>query len=229
MHYVNAFSSRPAAAAALANTVAADTRAGVSAAGRARIVLCGGSSPVDMFASLAATPLAWDRVTIMPSDERWVSVDQDASNERLFRERVLTGMAADAQLRGLYRGQQTPLEAAAEVDNELAAIGDPFDHVVLGMGGDGHTASIFPHAANIEAMLASSGRVVVPDLPAGETARISLSVPRLTQARAISVLFFGADKWTVFERAATGAPPGELPIAAILNNAPVPVRVFWAP
>lgn len=182
-----------------------------------------------MFGCLARETLAWDQVTVLPSDERWVAPDQPESNERVLRETLLQGPAASARVWGLVRAQATPEQAAAEINADLASVHAPFEHVVLGMGGDGHTASIFPHAANIDALLASRECVVVPDLPAGETPRISLSVPCLVHARAISVLFFGDDKRAVFERAAAGEPPSSLPIAAILNHAPVPVNVYWAP
>lgn len=228
MFVFNDFSSREAASATLAAAVATDIRTGVANSRAARVVLCGGTSPVGMFQSLASQPLDWEQVTIVPSDERWVPVDHEDSNERLLRQTLLQGPAASARLLGLYRHDRDRTDALVDIESDLGALDGAFDHVVLGMGGDGHTASIFPHAANVEAMLAARGRVLTPDLPAGETPRVSLALPTLVSARAISLLFFGADKRAVFERAAAGAPPTMLPVAAILNNAPTPVRVFWA-
>lgn len=229
MYLFNDFGSREAAAATLASAVATDIQAGVADNQAARVVLCGGTSPVEMFHSLASRPLGWGRVTVVPSDERWVPVDHEDSNEGLLNRTLLQGAAANARLLGLYRHDRDRADALADIDADISKLGGAFDHVVLGMGGDGHTASIFPHAVNVEAMLAARQRVLTPELPAGETPRVSLSLPSLLSARAISLLFFGADKRAVFERAAAGEPPATLPIAAILNNAPVPVRVFWAP
>ncbi len=225
----NEYVSRSAAARALATAVADSIRGCEAGEQRARIVLCGGSSPIEMFGFLADQAVPWDQVTVMPSDERWVAPDHPDSNERVLRETLLQGPATSAQVWGLYRAQATPGQAVAEINHDLASVQTPFEHVVLGMGSDGHTASIFPHAANIEELLASCERVVVPELPTDETPRISLSVPCLVYSRAISILFFGDDKRAVFDRAAAGAPPTSLPIASILNHAPVPVNVYWAP
>ena len=111
--------------------------------GQATLVLSGGSSPIDLFERLALIELDWSRVTVLPSDERWVATDQPESNEAALREHLLYGPGNAARLFGLYRDKGTPDDATSQLDAELRQLPRPFDAVVLGMGEDGHTASLF--------------------------------------------------------------------------------------
>ncbi len=132
-------------AEALAESVAEDLRAAALERGQATLVLSGGTTPELFLDALSRQLVPWSQVTITLTDERWVAVDDAASNENLIRTRLLVGDAAEARLVPLKTAAATPEEGAAEAESRLAALPRPFDVVVLGMGEDGHIASLFPN------------------------------------------------------------------------------------
>ena len=229
MPELHEFTDRGRCADALADALAEKLREGIAANGRATLVLSGGSSPIDLFERLALIELDWSRVTVLPSDERWVAPDHADSNEAALRRHLLYGPGNAARLFGLYRQTATPAEARDELDADLSTLPRPFDAVVLGMGEDGHTASLFPDAANIEACLASDDACVVPDRPNDDgPARISLSLTRLKQSRALFLLFFGEAKRRVYEAACRPGMAREFPVRDVIQQNDVPVDVYWS-
>lgn len=224
----NAFPDRGACAQALADELAARLRQGIADNGQATLVLSGGSSPIDLFERLALIELDWSRVTVLPSDERWVATDQPESNEAALREHLLYGPGNAARLFGLYRDKATPDDATSQLDAELRQLPRPFDAVVLGMGEDGHTASLFPDAANIEACMTSQAECVVPEREGDGPARISLSLNRLLATRSLYLLFFGDAKRGVYDAACEAGPAIEYPVRGVLHQQHVPVAVYWS-
>ncbi|MGB7755722.1 MAG: 6-phosphogluconolactonase [Salinisphaera sp.] len=220
------YSSRREAARKLAASIAGRLREAIAERGEASLVVCGGSSPKELFQFLSAEKLAWSRVTVVPSDERWVPVDDAQSNERLVRETLLVGPAAEARFVGLYRNTETPAEAIDGVAGTLADVPRPLDVVVLGMGDDGHTASLFPHAPDIQACLDSQAPCVAPSV--GPPARLSLSLAYLTDAHSIDLLIFGDEKRHVFERAQAAGPVAELPVRGVLHLERPVAQAHWA-
>ncbi len=220
------YSSRSEAARKLAASIAERLREAIAERGEASLVVCGGSSPKELFEFLSAEKLAWSRVTVVPSDERWVPVDDAQSNERLVRETLLVGPAAEARFVGLYRNTETPAEAIDGVAGTLADVPRPLDVVVLGMGDDGHTASLFPHAPDIQACLDSQAPCVAPSV--GPPARLSLSLAYLTDAHSIDLLIFGDEKRHVFERAQAAGPVAELPVRGVLHLERPVAQAHWA-
>ena len=132
------YASREDAADAAAALLAGSLRAALARAGNAALVVSGGTTPEPVFRRLARVPLAWPRVTVVPSDERWVTPDDDASNERLLRRTLLEGEAAGASLVGLYRDGTDPAGACAALERDWAGLPLPFAACLLGMGADGH-------------------------------------------------------------------------------------------
>lgn len=226
MSEMMSYKNRDEASRDLADALADTLRASIAERGRASLVICGGSSPVALFEYLSHADLDWSRVTVIPSDERWVAPDDSESNERMIRELLLVDHAATAHFVSLYRDTETPHEAVDSVAAALADVPTPLDAVVLGMGGDGHTASLFPHAPDIEALVASSARCMGVDV--GPPARLSLGLGYLLDARRVDVLIFGDDKRDVLEKARGEGPVAELPIRGVLrSSAPAPT-VHWA-
>ncbi|QUD88755.1 6-phosphogluconolactonase [Phenylobacterium montanum] len=227
------FDIREDRTAALAREIAVRLEDAVQARGAASLVATGGSTPGPLYDALAQAPLSWDRVSITLSDERWVPPDDPSSNENLVRRRLLTGHAAGAWFVGLKTPHATPADGAAEVEKALAALPCPFDVVVLGMGGDGHFASLFPGAPELVEGLDANGRdLVIPVRrvgAAGAAERLSLTLSAILNARWIAILIDGADKLEVCRRAAANAVPDELPIRAVLNQSTTPVDIWWAP
>ncbi len=220
------YASREAAAEALAERIASRLAEAVAARGQASLVVSGGSSPVGLFQHLAGQRLPWGDITVLPTDERWVPVADARSNEGMIRAGLLQGGAGRARFVGLYRDGVAPRAALAELNATLAALVRPWDAVVLGMGADGHTASLFPDASDIKHSLASPTDVVAP---AGcDPPLVSLTLRCLCDARRIDLLFFGDDKRRVYEQACAPGPVAAYPIRGILANPGVAPTAHWA-
>ena len=222
------FPDRASAARALAAAAAERLRDGVEARGSASIVVSGGESPLTMFAQLRALPVPWEFVTVVPSDERWVAVEEAASNEGMIRRELLVGPASAAKLVSLHRAGSAS-GALPALNASLASIGRPFDVVVLGVGADGHTASLFPDSPDLAVALYSTDDVVAQQPPRLAQARVSLTPRALLDAREIALLFFGAEKRAVYERVRKPGSIAEYPLRAIMLQRSVRVTAYWAP
>lgn len=215
---IEEFPTPEALADAAAQAVAARLAEALATHGRAGLVATGGRSPGPVYDRLRTAPIDWNRVVVTLSDERCVPADDPASNARLVRERLLVGGARRAHLLSLW----PPPEPAA-----LEAL-LPFDAVMLGMGEDGHIASLIPGDPDLEAGLSGDEfvRPVAAGLGKPPVARITLTLKALLHARAIFLLIAGATKRGVVERAMAG---DDLPVARLLSRATAPVRIFWTP
>jgi len=194
---------------------------------RASLVVSGGTSPLDCFAALRETGLDWERVQVLLSDERWVAPDHVDSNEKLARESLLTGKASEAQLQAIYAEGLSPEERCDELQELLPVL--PFSASLIGMGADGHFASLFPDSDNLEFGLAvDSGRLYMPvSTAASPHTRISMTLAGISRSDEIVLLFFGEDKLAVYEQAR--ADTNGFPVSRLLRQKRAPVRVFWAP
>lgn len=192
--------------------------------GRATLSVPGGTSPAPVFDILSGVDLDWSKVTVVLNDERWVPENSDRSNTRLLREHLLKGRAAAASLLPLYTpGTNAPEEAMEELAAGLKPH-LPLSVLLLGMGADMHTASLFPGADRLAEGLAAHAPLLLPmrSDAAGEP-RITLTAPVLKGAFNIHVLITGNAKRAALEKAAT-LPPEEAPIRLVLDQA----DVHWA-
>ena len=207
----------------LADQLASDLNMALRQNAFASFSVPGGTTPGQVFDILSGVNLDWNRVTVIPNDERWVAEDHDRSNARLIRARLLTGRAAAATYVPLYA--DTP-EPEAAMDRLAAAVSThlPLSVLLLGMGADMHTASLFPGADRLAEALAPDAPIVMPMRAdaAGEP-RVTLTARVLADAMAIHILITGDDKRAAFERAQL-LPPDVAPVRAILANA----VVHWA-
>lgn len=191
--------------------------------GHASLCVPGGTTPGPVFDTLSGVDLDWANVSIFLNDERWVPEDSPRSNTRLVRERLLRGHAAAAQFIPLYA-------ATARPEDALDALSDgirphlPISVLLLGMGADMHTASLFPGADRLdEAMAAGAPPLMALRAdPAGEP-RITLTLPALKTAFRTHIVIRGADKRAALERAQT-LPPLQAPVRALLDDA----TIHWA-
>ena len=215
----------------LARDIADELRAAVAARGSASLVVSGGSTPRPLFAALARTPLPWRDVVVTLADERWVPPSHQDSNEALVRRHLLVGEAAAARFVGLWNDTPTPEEGHAACERALTAVPRPFDVLVLGMGGDGHTASLFPGAAELAAGLdRSSHRLCLAVHPThAPHPRMSLTLPALAASRRVILHLTGATKRQVLDRALADGPEDQLPIRAVLRHATAGVDLYWSP
>ncbi|MDM4769876.1 6-phosphogluconolactonase [Solimonas sp. SE-A11] len=215
------------AALALAADVAAGLSEAIARRGHASLVVPGGRTPPPFLEALSHQPLDWSRVLVCPSDERWVDATHPDSNEQLLRTTLLRNAAATARLIPLKTAATTPEAAIGECASRLAALPRPLDVVVLGVGLDGHFASLFPDAPELAAALRPKGPVVAAMRPpSSPVPRISLTLPFLLDSRGIALLTGGAGKARVLEQAA--AQPGDprLPVSLLLGQRPVPLALY---
>lgn len=214
---------------ALACVIAARLTAAIAARGTASLVVSGGRTPVGMFERLSCAQLRWDAVTVTLADERWVDPTHADSNERLVRFRLLRNAAAAARFVPLKNAAAEPEAGVAAAAAALNSIARPFDVVLLGMGDDAHTASLFPGAAELEAGLTTTAPCLAVRPSQAPHARLSLSLKSLLDSRGILVQIAGAGKRDVIERAVEPGPVESMPIRAILQQREVPFEIFWCP
>lgn len=221
----------------LADFVAQRLRAAVNERGLALLVVSGGSTPVPFFEVLAQCDLDWSRVTITLADERWVPEDHADSNARLVKAHLLRGRAAQANWVPLFNDEATPQRGQAAVEHTLAGLCWPADVVVLGMGGDGHTASLFPHAPELSAALAGmqgsepGPRCMAVEAPASPNVpvpRLTLTARALLDTRCLVLHITGAAKWALLQSALQDGPIEPWPIRLALHQDRVPCEVFHA-
>jgi len=207
----------------VANVLAGDLESALLHHDTVSLAVPGGSTPGPIFDVLCAADLEWDRVRVLPTDERCVPGDHERSNERLIRERLLTSRASVAQFIPLYVQGKTPEEVLPEVESLINPV-LPLSVLVLGMGEDMHTASLFPGMDGLDAALDSHAptlAVARPDVQ--PEPRITLSAPVLDGALSKHLIIYGGAKRDALERAMS-LPPEEAPIAAVLSG----MTVHWA-
>lgn len=223
------FDNREAASAAAAEALTGCLARRLQLQGDASLVVSGGTSPVRTFELLSGAELDWRSVHVILSDERWVAPNDDDSNERQVREKLLVGDAARARFLPLYAAGVDPAARCGQLQQAITEMPFPFTVSLLGMGNDGHFASLFPDAPNLEERLdPDSDQLCVPvQTEASVHLRLSLTLAALSRSDEIALLIFGEDKLAVYEDAKTNKD--RYPVSRLLYQKRAPVRVFWAP
>lgn len=222
------FPDGDAVAQALAQAVADDLRAALALRGQAAVALSGGTTPRRFLQALSGQALDWANVTVTLVDERWVDEGHERSNARLVKEHLLQDAAASARFVPLYRPTATPDEALSEV---AAALPASLDVAVLGMGGDGHTASFFPGGDRLADAMdpKSPARVLPMRAPGAGEPRITLTLPVLRDAGRLYLHIEGAEKRQVLQQALSGQGAGAgYPIRGVLQALHAPLQVYLA-
>lgn len=214
----------------LADDVARQLGDAIDTRGSASLVVSGGSTPVPFFTALAAKPLAWERVTITLADERQVPEDHADSNANLVSQHLLTGVASTARFVSLYVDEPDEVLRVKACESRLADISAPFDVVILGMGGDSHTASLFPGMENLAEGLdpSSDRRCIVTVPPEAPHTRLSMTLAALLDSRQIILHFTGTSKRSVLESALAQGNSMATPVVSVFQQDTVPVTLYFA-
>ena len=231
MNHLTEFSSRDDLDCALASTVTNLLSEAIKKKGKASIAVSGGSTPKAFFNLLSRSEIDWSKVTITLADERWVALDSQESNTRLVHENLLQNNAATANFFHLKQCDKLCTETLADLN--LAAKNSllPLDVLILGMGEDGHTASLFPCSeqivqgldeTNINALLS----VEPKNAP---HRRISFSFSSLSASENVFLHLCGENKKTVLNKALNGDDAFEMPVRAFLKHSSLNTQIYWAP
>ena len=223
---IESFATPEALATEAAQACGLALEAALAARGHACLAATGGRSPGPVYDRLSRTELDWGRVSVTLSDDRFVPATDPRSNTALVRQRLLVERAAAAAFVPLYTAAPTP-QIAAEAAEPLVSALSPFDIVLLGMGEDGHVASLIPGSSVLTAGLDANGKRFVLGVPEAvgdpPCPRITLTLAALAQARSILVLISGLAKRNVVET------QEGLPVHALIAQARGAVRILWTP
>lgn len=209
--------------------------AAIAAHGKALWIGAGGGTPKPVYERLNELDVAWDKVTLSQVDERFVPVDDAASNTKMMSEAAAPVIAAGMEFVSLIQDMSSAEACAQKAESALKALGNGpvFDVTLLGMGGDMHYASIFP-GHDLNDTVYDTPALVLPVAPATDGAepklpRITLSVPALNRSSVIVLYITGAQKLEALKAAIEDADALRSPIGAFLKQCPVAVDIVWAP
>ena len=197
---------------------------------KASLLVSGGSTPKPLFEKLSNIDIAWEKVTISLVDERWVDSKHKDSNELLVRENLMQNFASKAKFVGMYLEEKEAFKS----DDECSKIFNdnlyPFDVVVLGMGIDAHTASLFPENEKLdEAYDLENKNLCISIKPTtAPHERMSLTLKAILSAKNIILHIEGEEKLKVYEEAISTNDKYKMPIAAVVNQDIKNIEVYHA-
>lgn len=211
-----------------AKEIAEKLQTGIQQNGFASLLVSGGNTPKPLFEELSKINIDWSKVNIALVDDRWVEVRDDASNEKLVNEFLLINRAEKANFVGMKTSHVNALDAEQAVANKLQHIQMPFDVVILGMGEDGHTASIFPCCAQLEHALTTKDVIIATEPTTAPHQRMTFTKSALLNSKQLYLHLVGESKEVVLSDVAQHCDEKKAPICAFLNQAVVPMTVMYA-
>jgi len=229
------FSTRDKLFSAVAKRCEEQLKTSTEKNGQASFIIPGGTTPAPAFKKLANSNLDWKNITIAQSDERWVEPVHPQSNQGLTAKTLLIDNASVAGYIAMKNTALSTNEGLAECNQAYHELGSPFSLTMLGMGLDGHIASLFPGSKEIAQGLDLSNKnpCIAIDAHGCEVAgdypnRMSLTMAAILKSELIILLLTGKEKLDVIQSAQTNNQPLEQPVAAILNQTQTPVEIYWA-
>jgi 6-phosphogluconolactonase len=215
---------------ALATAISNNLQQAVAQRSQASLALSGGPAVIELLQILSRTPLPWEKIYITLVDERWVDKEHEDSNERLIRTHLLQNQAKNAHFISLKTIADDPSDSIDETHIRLQqSLPLPIDVLVLGMGDDGHTASLFPHANNLSKGLDMHSNKMVIDMQplTAPHKRISLTLPVIINSRHLYLQLVGKKQQQVFQQALAGNDTHQMPIRAVLQQQPK-IQIYLA-
>ena len=229
MYQITEFDDRPTLDVSFAEKVAQILTASIAKKGKASIAVSGGSTPKGFFNALSHKEIAWDKVTITLADERWVDENSDASNTRLVKKNLLQNNASKANFLNFKIADKLN-KATLEQLNKQAELLLSLDVLILGMGEDGHTASLFPCSEQInEALsLTNSDALISVQPKTAPHQRLTFSLAALLQSKNVFLHLCGESKKQVLKDALADDNALIMPIRAFLHSPTVTTKIMYA-
>ncbi|CAM4154206.1 6-phosphogluconolactonase [Pseudoalteromonas byunsanensis] len=227
------FESKEELSNSLASLLEAGLVAGIEQKGNAVLMVSGGSSPAPAYRHLSQLPLAWDKISVAMVDERWVDAEHEKSNEAFIRSTLLQNYGAKANFVTMKNSAATAQAGQAECEQAYRELGKA-DVTILGMGPDGHTASLFPHADGLKNGLNTTDVVCAinakqSDVTGSITERMTLTLNGIANSQQVVLLISGDEKRAMYEQAKQPGSELDIPLRAVLNHSDINLTVFWCP
>ena len=229
---MNSFKDLDSLSDTLSQQIARQLTAAIHKNGHALLTVSGGSTPQPLFEKLSMIDIAWQHVWVLLVDERWVDTHSSDSNEYLVRSALLKNYAKTARFKGLKSNEACALQAQQSCNLALQELPAKIDVLLLGMGDDGHTASMFPCADNktLTQLLGNKNplRVMAVQPREAPHERMSLTVAFLLTSEYRYLLMKGENKLATFNQACAGEDIMAMPIRAFLHQKERELEVFYA-
>ena len=220
------FSERDSQTEALANYVSQKLSAAVESKGTATLAVSGGRTPKALFNTLSDTDLPWSSIVITLIDDRWVPEDHKDSNEGMVKRELLINKAKEATFIGLYSDTDSAASSAKEANEKLKVASFPIDVAILGMGNDGHTASLFPCSAELQNGLTSEDLCVSSIPTTAPHQRVTMTLNTIMNAKERILHLCGDDKLDTLNLVLENLEDiNTMPVRALFKNS---LHIFWA-
>ncbi len=225
----HAFSKQHDLVEALSQSILAQLEEAIETKGRASLLVSGGSTPKPLFEKLKQASLDWEKVSVGLCDERWVPSSHGDSNETFVKTYLLQEKASKANFLGMYKEGIDACEAEEACSQDMQAL-LPFDIVILGMGADAHTASLFPENKKLEEAfdLKNQNLCISIEPNTAPHMRMSLTLSAILSAEHLYLHFEGKEKLAVYEKAISGENRYTMPIRSVLNQNIKDIEVYYA-
>lgn len=229
MNNFKSFNSNEELLEELSSHIVSILKEGIEENKKATLLVSGGNTPKSLFEKLSNIDIPWQKVTIALVDERWLPNSDVNSNEFLVKENLLQNFASKANFIGMYKENKSSDEAQEECSKAYSKL-TPFDVIVLGMGNDSHTASLFPNNEKLkEAFDLENKNLCISITPSSAPyERMSLTLGAILSAKNIILHIQGDEKLKVYEKALISENIYETPISTVLNNKKTDVEVYYS-
>lgn len=228
------FNNKDELTSALTQLLSTRLQHALTAQPRASLLVSGGSSPAPAYRALSHLDINWQQVDVAMVDERWVDPSHPKSNETFIKQTLLQHHGAAANFITMKNAAPSAQQGLEQTEQAYQTLSRPFDITILGMGTDGHTASLFPHAQGLEQALTSQQLVCAIDAKPSEvtgeiTERMSLTLHGIAQSKVVILLISGEQKRSVYQQALQGDNLLDMPLRSVLQHPDIELLVFWSP
>jgi 6-phosphogluconolactonase len=226
--HLHLFSAQDELSATLSQNIARELQQAIDKRGRASLIVSGGNTPKPLFEKLSQIEIAWEKVTVGLCDERWLEPSDDDSNEKLVKTHLLQNRASKARFVGMYTQAKSAKEAEEECSQRIREQLFPFDVLLLGMGNDGHIASLFPDNEKLEEAFDLERKTlcvaIAPD--SAPHMRMSLTLGAIVSAEHLYLHFEGVEKLALYYEAIEENDRHKMPVCAVLHQEIKDVEVY---